>query len=136
MAKVSTGWLGLLLRGKADKKDETYIRVYEKTGRMCAVHRSKKTKAKSTAGQIAARKRFALTSKACAEFVRMGKEAVALHEPSPLAEAYLSVVVAFNEQREVEFLRSFIMKHYVVVNDAGKVEITVDDYVFTYPSEE
>lgn len=132
MAEVTLGWLGGQIHGKVSKKSGMYYRTDKKTGKTYIVHRDNTTKMKSTENQVIARQKFALISKACTAFVKEGREAVEKREPSTLAEAFLSVSAAFNMQKDITFLRSYVMKFHAILLDDGKVEIRVDDFVKTY----
>ena len=132
MAKYDSGEQGTAIHGKADKRSGNYFRTMKKTGNVYLIHRDPTKKMKSTENMIAARNRFKEISKACTAFVREGKEAVARHEPSALAEAYLTAFAAFNGQKNVTFLRSYVMKFYATWMEEGKVQIQVDDFVKIY----
>ena len=132
MAKYDLNESRVSIHGRADLRSGDYFRTDKKTGRVYIIHRDRTKKMQSTENQIAARKRFAAISKACTAFVNEGKEAVARREPSALAEAYLTAYAAFNAQKNVTFLRSYVMKSYVTMTKDGKVQIQVDDFVKTY----
>lgn len=132
MAKYDLNDPGASIHGRTDRRSGDYFRTDKKTGRVYLIHRDRTKKMQSSETQIAARERFATVSKACTAFVKEGKEAVARHEPSALAEAYLTVYAAYNAQKDVTFLRSYVMKFHAAMKDNGKVEIRVDDFVKTY----
>lgn len=132
MAKYDLNEPGASIHGKANRKNGDYFRTDKRTGRVYLIHRDNTIKMKSSDSQIAARNRFATISKACTAFVKEGREAVARREPSALAEAYLTAHAAFNAQKNVTFLRSYVMKFHASLTKDGKVQIQVDDFVKTY----
>ncbi len=132
MAKYDLGEQGTAIHGRADRRSGDYFRTIKRTGNVYLIHRDPTKKSEAKPGQTAARNRFREISKACTEFVREGKEAVARREPSALAEAYLAAYAAFNGQKNVTFLRSYVMKFYATWMEEGKVQLQVDDFVKVY----
>lgn len=132
MAKYDLGEQGAAIHGRADLRSGDYFRTMKRTGKVYLIHRNPTEQKEAKPTQIAARNRFKEISKACTAFVREGKEAVARHEPSALAEAYLTAFAAFNGQKNVTFLRSYVMKFYATWMEEGKVQIQVDDFVKIY----
>lgn len=130
MALIDYNWMVSGMHGKADKTSDTYLRQNKRTGKVYAITRSRKP-AKSSELQTALRQRFAVVSKCSTAFVKAGREAVESGEVTPLANAYLKVAAAFNEQTESAFLRSYVMKHHARVSETGEVSIAVDDFIFT-----
>ena len=130
MALIDYNWMVSGMHGKADKTSDTYLRQNKRTGRVYAITRSHKPQ-KSSELQTALRQRFAEVSKCSTAFVKAGREAVENGEVTPLANAYLKVAAAFNEQTESAFLRSYVMKHHAKVSESGEISVVVDDFVFT-----
>ena len=130
MALIDYNWMVSGMHGKADKTSDTYLRQNKRTGKVYAITRSRKP-AKSSELQTALRQRFAEVSKCSTAFVKAGREAVENGEVTPLANAYLKVAAAFNEQTESAFLRSYVMKHHAKVSETGEISVVVDDFVFT-----
>ena len=132
MAKIDPNWLMSAMHGRADKKSGVYLRRNFKTGAVYAVQRDPNRTPRSTPNQVKARERFRLISKGSTEFVRQGREAADAPLPSPLGNAFLKVLAAFNAQSDTAYLRSYVMKHYAAIADDGRMTVTVDDFVFTY----
>jgi hypothetical protein len=130
MAKVDPNFLLAAMHGAADKINGLYVRQNKKTGKVYLI-RYRKKKKKSSKLQTALRTRFGEVSKCSTAFVKAGREAVESGEVTPLANAYLKVVTAFNEQTESAFLRSYVMKYHAKVSETGEVSIVVDDFTFT-----
>ena len=132
MAKIDPNWLLSAIHGRADKKSGVYLRRNFKTGAVYAVQRDPERASHSTPNQVKARERFRLISKGSTEFVRQGLEAAEASSPSPLGNAFLKVQAAFNAQHDSAFLRSYVMKHHVAIDDEGRMTVIVDDFVFSF----
>lgn len=130
MAQIDYNWLVNGMHGKTGKTSDTYLRQNKRTGKVYVITRPHKP-TKSSELQTALRQRFAMVSKCSTAFVKAGREAVESGEVTPLANAYLKVAAAFNEQTESAFLRSYVMKHHARVSETGEVSVVVDDFIFT-----
>ena len=130
MAKIDPNYLIGGMHGKPDKTSETYLRQNKKTGKVYSIRRPRGPM-KSSALQTSLRQRFAAVSKCSTEFVKQGREAVERGDVSPLTDAYLKVVAAFNVQTESSYLRSYVMKYHARVSETGEVSVVVDGFTFT-----
>lgn len=133
MAKVDMTWMTGGIHGTADKTSNFYLRQDRKTGRVYAVRcpkRVKKSLEELSDAERNSRNRFELTSRCSTAFVREGRAAVERGENSPLANAYLKVAAAYNDQSESPFMRGYVMKHYTQMTESGKACVVVDDFTF------